>query len=87
VNVLARESGKITGQKKALCRYWALINIVSDQNNLFNSMPILVLPNKSKANITPYFKLIFDCNVIKHLYTFPLLGSKIFPELYSLPSL
>jgi hypothetical protein len=44
---------KLLGQKKALCRYWALINIVSDQNNLFNSMPILVLPNKSKANITP----------------------------------
>jgi hypothetical protein len=50
VNVLARESGKITWAKKALCRYWALINIVSDQNNLFNSMPILVLPNKTKYN-------------------------------------
>jgi hypothetical protein len=48
VNVLARESGKITWAKKALCRYWALINIVSGQNNLFNSMPILVLPNKAK---------------------------------------
>jgi hypothetical protein len=52
VNVLARESGKILA--KALCRYWALINIVSDQNNLFNSMPILG-SSQSKANITPYF--------------------------------
>jgi hypothetical protein len=51
VNVLARES-KILA--KALCRYWALINIVSDQNNLFNSMPILG-SSQSKANITPYF--------------------------------
>jgi hypothetical protein len=41
VNVLARESGKITWAKKKHYVDWALINIVSDQNNLFNSMPIL----------------------------------------------
>jgi hypothetical protein len=40
VNVL-EESGKITWAKKSIMRYWALINIVSGQNNLFNSMPIL----------------------------------------------
>jgi hypothetical protein len=40
-------SVKLLGKKKHY-RYWALINIVSDQNNLFNSMPIWVLPNKAK---------------------------------------
>jgi hypothetical protein len=52
-----KESGKITWAKKKLCRYWALINIVSGQNNLFNSMPILFFPIK-QSQYNPYFKLI-----------------------------